>query len=232
MTTFTREFGKVKGIAKGVRGEGVARTGTYEPFTLLEIVFYEKVRSELHLFSEANVLKSFEKIRSNLEALATAYYVTELVDQVTEPHDPHEAIFELLNFVYQWLPSLPPSSVARFFEIRLLSEVGLLPHVTTCLGCGEGRPKKAFFSVRQGAIFCTLCRKKAPEARLVSTLALERMRNFLNEKATNLILEGQASEADQEIDDLMERFLSDRLGRKLLTRRFLKQVQGLLVRKA
>ena len=228
VTTFSRAFGKVKGVAKGVRGEGIARTGTFESFTLLEMVFYEKLRSELHLISEATVLESFEGLRSNLETLATAYYLTELVDQLTEPHDLHEPIFELLHFAYQCLPFLSSSRVARFFEIRLLSEVGLLPHVTSCLGCGEEPSGKAFFSVKQGGVFCMNCRKKAPDSRPVSQEALKRMRDLQSEKATELIQASGGEREDQEIGQLIERFLSERITRKFSTRRFLNQVRSLV----
>lgn len=228
MTTFTRPFGKIKGIAKGVLREGVARPSAFEPFTLLEIVFYEKIRSELHLISETSILESYQGLRSNLESLATAYYLTELVDQLTEPHDPHEALFELLQFAFQWLGSLSPFLVARFFEIRLLAEIGLLPHLGGCLGCGEENPERVYFSVRQGTIFCPNCRKKAADARPLSLGALAQMRRFLGGDAREVIQGTEITRDEQEIAEVMARFLSDRLGRKLPTLRFLNQVQGLI----
>lgn len=232
VTTFTRPFGKIKGIAKGVMKEGAARPSTFEPFTLLEIVFYEKLRSELHLISEASILESYLPLRSNLEGLATAYYLAELVDQLTQPHDPHEAIFELLQFSFQWLASLSPALVARFFEIRILSEIGLLPYLSGCLGCGRENPEKVYFSVRQGAVFCFDCRKKYPDSRPLNLSALERMKNFLGKDAAEMIQGSGSGKDDQEIGELIARFLSDRLGKRLSTQRFLNQVRGVLVRKA
>ena len=232
VTTFTRPFGKIKGIAKGVVREGVARPSTFEPFSLLEIVFYEKLRSDLHLISEASILESYLPLRSNLESLATAYYLAELVDQLTEPHDPHDGIFELLQCSFQWLTSLSPFRVARFFEIRLLSEIGLLPYLGGCLSCEKENPEKVYFSVRQGAIFCFDCRKKYPDARPISLSTLGRMRSFLSKDASKIIQGSGAEKDDGEIADIMARFLSDRLGKRLSTQRFLNQVRGLLVRKA
>lgn len=232
VTTFTRPFGKIKGIAKGVMKEGTARPSTFEPFTLLEIVFYEKLRSDLHLISEASILESYSPLRSNLEALATAYYLAELVDQLTQPHDPHPAIFELLQFSFQWLTSLSPFLVARFFEIRILSEVGLLPYLGGCLGCEKTRPEKVYFSIKQGAIFCFDCHKKYPDSRPFSLSALDRMRSFLGQDAGEMIQGSGSGRDDLEIAGLMARFLSDRLGKKLSTQRFLNQVRSVLVRKA
>ncbi len=230
VTTFSRSLGKVKGIAKGVRREGIPHPSTFEPFTLLELIFYEKIRSDLHLISEANVLESFESLRSDLETLATAYYLVELVDQLTPPHDRHEPIFELLHFAFEWLPSLSPPFLTRFFEIRLLREVGLLPHLGGCLGCGVKDPDKAYFSVKQGAIFCPVCRRQAPESRLLSLDVLRAMRGLLaikGEASFSGLEEVLAPSVEREMGGIVERFLTERLGRRLLTRRFLSQVRSL-----
>ena len=72
LTFFSRDFGKVRGIAKGVRQEQERRSALYELFTRLEIIFYEKTRSDLHLVSEASFLESYEPIRLQLEAIAFA----------------------------------------------------------------------------------------------------------------------------------------------------------------
>ena len=224
VTTFSRSFGKIKGVAKGVRSEGAPHPSTFEPFTLLEIVFYEKIRSDLHLISEANILESFETLRSDLETLATAYYLVDLVDQLTQPHDPHESIFELLHFAFQWLPSVSPFLLARFFETRLLAEVGLLPHLEGCLGCGEKNPEKAYFSVRQGGFFCPNCRKKAPESKPLSSALLEGVRGLLEIKG-QLPEAALAHSVERELEGFLERFIAERLGKQLATSRFLRQVR-------
>lgn len=225
ITAFSRSFGKVKGIIKGVRSEGVPHPGAFEPFNLVELVYYEKIRSDLHLISEVSVLESFQGLRSNLEALATAYYLVEIVDQLSEAHDPHEPIFELLHFAFQWLPSLEPAFLARFFEIRLLSEVGLLPHLGDCLGCGERNPGKVYFSAKQGAIFCPRCLKKAPEAKALSLSTLAAMQNFTQEKLGEAVHHPLEEKIEKEMREVTERFLMERLGKRLPARHFLNQVR-------
>lgn len=230
LTTFSRSFGKVRGLVKGVRREGIPRPGAFEPFTLLEIVFYEKTRSDLHLISEATILESFDRLRTHLEVLATAYYLVELVDRLTEPHDRHEPIFELLEFCFRSLPLLPLSFLVRFFEVRLLDEVGFLPHLTHCLVCGEKNLEKVYFSARQGGIFCARCRRRAPEAKTMRREVLKAMRDLAALKSARAeevkpsLLELTAS-ISKETGEVIGDFLSERLGRRLTARRFLHQVQ-------
>ncbi len=227
ITTFSRSFGKVRGIAKGVRKEGIVRPSTFEPFSLLEIVYYEKIRSDIHLISEASLLETFEGLRRELQTLATAYYFADLVDQLTQPHDVHEPIFQLLHFAFQFLPSFPPTLMARFFEIRLLHEIGLLPHLEGCIVCGEKNPEKVYFSARQGGIFCPRCRQRSPEARMLSLEALEAMRFFTDKAIPEVLRYSLKGEVEREMKDLVEKFLAERLTRPLATRRFLNQAESL-----
>src|SRR6185436_7626614 len=75
VTFFTKEFGKVRGIAKGVRLERETRGALYELFSYLDIVYYEKSKSDLHLISEAAILDSYDAIRTRLDCIAYASYL-------------------------------------------------------------------------------------------------------------------------------------------------------------
>lgn len=227
VTFFSSQLGKVKGVAKGVRGNGALYPSTFEPFNLLEVVFYEKIRSEIHLISEATIIENYAKLREDLEVLATSYYLAELVDQLTEPHDPHPSIFELLHFGLQFLPSLSPSLVARFFEVRLLHEVGLLPHLEGCLSCGERLPAKVYFSVRQGTFFCNQCQHKSSDSKATTLEALEVLRIYLGKEIAEALRYPVHESVEKEVKDLISGFLLERLGRRLSTVRFLDQVRFL-----
>lgn len=226
VTLYSKEFGKLKGVAKGVRKEALANPSSYEPFTLVEIVFYEKIRSDLHLISEVSILESFEGLRSNLEALAVAYYLAELVDQLTEPHDPHERIFGLLDFSFRHLPTLDPHFVTRFFEIQLLSEIGLLPNLEGCLGCGGPIAGKFYFSARQGGLFCQNCRRNAPDAGMIDQETI-RILKLLMGKPTF-----QESLPLESVGRFIDKFMAERLTKRPVTRRFLHQVRALKGKKA
>ena len=227
VTFFSRDFGKLKGLAKGVRKEGIVHPSTFEPFTLLEIVFYEKVHSEIHLISEATVLASYEGLRRNLPALATAYYLAELTDELTELQDPHESLFELLQTIFQSLPSLPPSLLARYFEVRLLSEIGLLPPMDHCLICGRIHPEKLYFSPRQGTVLCERCRQRSRDSRPLRTPVIEALRLFMRGEFREGMQHPMGEGTLDEIGQLVERFLADRLAKPLKARRFLNRVLSL-----
>lgn len=223
-TFFTRDFGKVRGLAKGVRLERETRGALYELFSHLEIVYYEKTRSDLHLVSEAFLLDSYEALRVRLDSIAYASYFAELVDELTEVQDPHPKIFELLDFSFQYLASLPGKRLARLFEIKLLNEIGWLPYLEGCLTCRKSVPEAGFFSARQGALLCTACARAHPDALPMGREPLAAMRYYIQNNLDHAVKLALGRPAEIELERLMNRFLMDRLAKPLKSRSFMEKV--------
>ncbi len=229
LTFFTKSFGKVKGLVKGVRQEGERSGAIYELFTNVEIVFYEKLRSDLHLISEAFILDSYNALHSRLEPIAYAGYFSELVDEVSEVHDPHQAVYELLDFAFCYLPVVPGHRLARLFEIKLLNEIGMLPYLEGCLNCKKNNLERGFFSPRQGALLCLDCAPQFPDARPLNSEALSVMRYYIAHDLDTCLKLGMTKPAETELEVFMNRFLSERLARPLKSGAFLQKIKPALV---
>ena len=225
VTFFSRSFGKLRGLVKGVRREGEIRGAIYELFTHVEIVFYEKTRSDLHLVSDAAILESNDALRSQLSNIAYASYFSELVDIVSEVHDPHEKIFELLEFAFRYLRALPPERLTALFEIELLNEIGWLPYLDACLGCDEVQFEAGFFSVRQGALFCPKCAPQFPDARPLKPEVLNTMRYYIHHDLEDCLKIQMSRQAHIDLEKLMEQFLLYRLGSPLKSKYFLQEIK-------
>lgn len=237
VTFFTRSFGKIKGVVKGVRRERELRGPLYELFTQLEIVFYEKLRSDLHLVSEASMLKSHIGVRARLETIAYASYFSELADSLSELHDPHEGIYELLTFVFQYLPAVPPEKLSRLFEIKLLREIGWIPYLSACVNCESAVMENGFFSVKQGALICPACsprfageagRQHFSDARALGREALETLRYYADHSLEQGLKRHVRAATGEELKDVLQQFFLYRLGQPLKSQRFMEQM-GTLV---
>lgn len=224
VTFFTLSFGKIRGMVKGVRREREVRGAFYELFSRVEIVFYEKLRSDLHLVSEASLLESNDVLRTQLETITSASYFCELVDLLTEVHDPHERIFELLEFSFRFLPSLPHERIAHLVEIQLLNEVGWLPYLEGCVSCQTLLPERGFFSVKQGALLCERCAPQFPDARALSRETLALMRYYLNHSLEESMKYNLSRSAASELENILSHFLQFRLGRPFKTKQFIKAI--------
>jgi len=228
VTCFTKQFGKVRGIAKGVHREREIRQAGYELFNRVEIVFYEKKRSDLHLITEAEILDSHDAMRNRLEGIAYASYFCELADELTEIHDPHPKLFDLLKAGFHFLPVISPGILTPLFEIQLVREMGWIPFLDSCLGCGMKPLEKGFFSIRHGAIFCEKCRSKDPAAQLLGPPVLLTLRAYSQEDFETCLRMNQSRHGINQIGILTSQFLNYRLGKVLKSRKFLESIKPAL----
>ena len=228
VTFFTKDHGKIKGVVKGVRQEREMRNSLYEFFTRVEIVYYEKLKSDLHLISEASFIDTYESIRMRLEPLTYASYFSELVDETTEVHDPQPKIFELLDFAYRYLPAIPGEKLSRLFEIKLLREVGWLPYLEACLACETSQAERYFFSARQGALVCPSCLHKFADARPISADVLNVMRYYVKHDMEESLRQDVSRVTEEELKILMERFFLERIPKPFKSRLFLEKIKPVL----
>src|SRR5438445_6431279 len=91
VTLYTRDVGKVRAVAKGVRRAVSRAAGHLEPFTLSDVMF--AVGRELDVVSQADTLESFRGIREDLVLTTHAYYLAEVVDLLTEDRMENRAVF-------------------------------------------------------------------------------------------------------------------------------------------
>ena len=128
LTFFTRDFGKIHGVLKGVRGSR-ARSGSNPLFFSLDhIVYYEKKKRDIFIVSQYESQKIFFNILKEWDRVCVAYYILELVDVFTEPGQDSKEIFEcLLNTLLSLDRGKDPEAIARLFEVKFLIELGLWP---------------------------------------------------------------------------------------------------------
>src|SRR5438132_6960320 len=93
-TLWTREFGKVRVLAKGGRRLKSNFESALDLLTVCSIVLLRKSSGSLDLLTEARVVKRFAQLRTDLTALYAGYYIAELLSDWTEDYDPHPILFD------------------------------------------------------------------------------------------------------------------------------------------
>src|SRR5205823_12217760 len=93
-TLWTREFGKVRVLAKGGRRLKSRFESALDLLTLCSIVLLRKSSGGLDLLTEAQVRERFPQLRTDLQALYAGYYIAELLSDWTEDYDPHPSLFD------------------------------------------------------------------------------------------------------------------------------------------
>jgi DNA repair protein RecO (recombination protein O) len=137
VSLFTRDQGKIKGIAKSASKSRRRFGGALEPMTHVLANYAEKPRQELVR------LDSFEIVASPLSnsvdytrAAALAFYA-EVLEEILPDRDPHDAVFRLLLAVLEqthtqniWMP-------VTYFALWILRLMGWMPDVMRCTVGGE-----------------------------------------------------------------------------------------------
>src|SRR5438309_4073192 len=128
-TLWTREFGKVRALAKGGRRLKSAFENALDLLTVCSIVFLRKSSGSLDLLTEAQVVRRFPQLRADLAALYAGYYLAELLADWTEDYDPHPALFDEALSTLADLGSAAVATGPRLarFELVLLRELGYSP---------------------------------------------------------------------------------------------------------
>jgi len=128
VTFFTRDFGKIHGVLKGARGSRARSNINPLFFSLEQIIFYEKKKSNLFIISQCEAHEIFLNILKDWERTSVAYYILELLDVFTEPGENIETLFDdLLNSLRSLDSKKDAVAIARLFEVRLLLTLGLWP---------------------------------------------------------------------------------------------------------
>jgi DNA repair protein RecO (recombination protein O) len=161
VSLFTREFGKIEGLAKGGRRLKGPFESALDLLAVCRIVFIRKSADVLDLLTEAKLERRFRLRPRTLGGLYAAYYVAELLRELTEVYDPHPVLFDVADSTLAALADGTDVGAAVLrFEITLLAQLGHMPATRECVGCGAQVPRtgRVPFAFSAGGVLCGKCR--------------------------------------------------------------------------
>ena len=172
LTLFTRDLGKVSALAKGARRLKSPFASGLDLLSVCDIVLLHKASDALDLLTEAVLVERQDPFRRDLAALYAGYYVSELLHDLTDHHDPHPRLFDSARVTLRHLgdPLLRSRRVLRF-ELACLRELGHLPALEACVHCGEiveTRGESVAFGLATGGVLCPGCRPGQPHVATLS----------------------------------------------------------------
>lgn len=173
VSLFTRDLGKVRGVAKAALKSRKRFGGMLEPMTCVRATYAERPRQELvRLDNFETVASPLSQPIDYLRAATLAFYA-EVLESVLPDHDPQDSIFRLTLAVLEetrsdacWMP-------LTYFSVWITRLIGWLAETDRCTICGERFvDRAAYFHGLADGLSCVHHKKPNSSLLRVESLAL------------------------------------------------------------
>ena len=228
VTVLTPSLGKLKVTVRGARRITSRLGGHLDVLNRVHLTL--ALGHRFDVVTGAESAESFASLKGDLDRLAAALYLSELVDGLLPEAAPHPAAYGLLLEALRALDGAQEAeeSVLRYVELRLLEDTGYLPELQRCLVCGkELEAGHHRFAPALGGTVDDRCVVAAGRVLPLSVDALKVLRHFARSdfaEATRLHL---GAELDAELEGILGFSLQHVLEREMGTAGFIAHLRTL-----
>jgi DNA repair protein RecO (recombination protein O) len=226
VTIFTREHGKIQAIAKGCRKPKSRKRGLMQLFTHANFVLYRG--RTLDTITQCEGIDSFGSLREDLDRMANAAYIAELLDGFVNSAEPHQELYFLSLVCLNLLTAEDPALVTRVFEMRSMSLLGYRPQLDSCVYCGVVIIRKRIvFSPLMGGVLCEKCTHHDYSNISCSMGTVNMLKQLMNWDLRRIRVLKMSPETKKEIGVILNSYISQRLDKKIKSAEFLLSLESM-----
>lgn len=182
---YTREYGKIKGLAAGAEKVKSKVAGHLQPFVISDVMM-ARGRS-IDRVAQARLTKRYASFATQYQMYLLGSYVLEVIEKMTKEHVPDGQIWDEMVAVLdeleeqgKWGDVQRFTLLVRMFALRLLDRMGYRPELHRCVVCHAAPLQEPLaFSVLQGGIICGNCRQKHRDSQSVGADCVKMLRAIL-----------------------------------------------------
>jgi DNA repair protein RecO (recombination protein O) len=164
VTIYTKDYGKITAIAKGVRKTKSKFGSSLEILTHSIFLIYKG--RNIDIVSQTEILESFFSTSKEVIKFAFAANCVEMVNKLTEEREINIGLFNLLKEVLHYLRETnDPKLLTLSFKWQTMSILGYRPSLNYCCRCNKSveDQKEMYFNVKEGGLVCNNCIVKDKE---------------------------------------------------------------------
>ena len=227
---FTRDYGRMRGVAKAALKSRKRFGGALEPMTVARAWFAEKPRQELVRLDQLEILRSPLAGPVDHARMAVLSFYAEVLDEALPEHDPQDAVFRLLLSVLEQTAAVEPEAAQpwmalTYFSLWMTRLMGLLPDIGHCIACGEAlQAAEVSFSNHADGLFCALHRNGS--ANRLSADSWQLAQRMLKAPASAFAAEPWTRKRGQDLRRFTLQTLERHLEKKLRTAEALARLGG------
>jgi DNA repair protein RecO (recombination protein O) len=156
---FTRDYGKMKGVAKSALKSRRRFGGALEPMTVARAWFVERPKQELVRLDQLEIVRSPLSSPVDQARLMALSFFAEVLEEALPEHDPQETVFRLIVSVLEQATVEEPWMALTYFALWMTRLMGLLPDIAHCIACGEALVAgETSFNAYADGLFCRVHR--------------------------------------------------------------------------
>ena len=158
VTIYTKNYGKISAIAKGVRKTKSKFGSSLEILTHSIFLFYKG--RNIDIVSQTEILESFFSTSKEVIKFAFAVNCVEMVNKLTEEREINTGLFNLLKEVLHGLRKAnDPKLLTLSFKWQTISLLGYRPSINHCCRCNKSvkDQKEMYFNIKEGGLQCNNC---------------------------------------------------------------------------
>lgn len=210
LTILTPNMGKIECVAKGSRRpKSLLMAGT-QFLCFGDYMLYKG--GENYSMNSCETIELFYNIRTDLDKLKYAVYITKIINDVTTENQNNYKILQLyLNTLYVISNTDKDLEfVTSIFRLRLLSIIGYRPEIEECKTCKE-KENLTKFSIRDNGFKCTACGKQDKGAIDMSETTKDAIRYIILSDAKKIYSFQVPKESTEELKIISKLYLTEKL---------------------
>jgi DNA repair protein RecO (recombination protein O) len=193
VTLMCEQHGKVRAVAKGVRRTTSRFGSRLEPLSHVALLGWQG-RGDLDTINQVEVVDTFRAVREDLDRMAPALSMLEVVDQIGQERHGNPRLYEMLVGALTALAERNSPMVAPAFFLKVLAVEGSAPVLDVCVSCGEeDSALLVAFDLTEGGVLCRSCRRGRP----LSPDGLGLLRRTLGGGLSGVLAEPRSAATDE-----------------------------------
>ncbi len=165
VTFFSRDFGKIAGIAKGAVRSRKRFGGALELLSEVNVTYEEREGRELGRIDNCDLVMAHVRSQEDIKIYYAFSYMAEMVDLFSGFNEADKRFYRLMQAVILAIEQKITLAVCiRYFEIWVLRLHGLFPEIEHCSSCGKETKKSGgHFIDGAGEFLCPACSHSAQQ---------------------------------------------------------------------
>lgn len=161
-STFTKDFGRLEILGKGIRKMSSKLKSQIDLFSLVEIEFVEG--KEYKILTDSLKIFSLDNLKKNFLALKIGLKICEILDLFLKEEEKEERVWNLLlkTFLFlnkKWQPKNQYHLSFFWFFWNFIVALGIYAPPLFCFEC-QRELKEGFFDLKEKIFLCPFCKRR------------------------------------------------------------------------